>query len=370
MQLFLVVIRRGVFHLRADLANATFDFGSLTAAFDDRGVVLVDGDLLGAPEILNLHVLQLDAEVFGDGLAAGQGRDIFEHRLATIAEAGSLNRGALQGAAQLVDHQRRQRFAFDVFRDDHQGLAHLGNLLEQGEKILHRGDFLFVDQDAHIFQGAFHALRVGDKVRREVAAVELHAFDHFQRGFHGLGFFHGDHAILADLLHRFGNDAADLLVVIGADGADLGDHVALDVFVLLLHFFNRDGNGLFDAALEGGRGSAGRNGLHAFLEDSLSQHGGGGGAVARDVRRLGGNFTNHLRAHVLERVLQFDFFRYGDAVFGDDRRAELLFDYGVAALGTQRDLDGISQLIDAAQDRLAGILTSYDLLCHDLLSPR
>ena len=120
----------------------------LPRAFDDRGVVLVDGDFLGAAEVLELHVLELDAEVFGDGLAAGQDGDVFEHGLAAIAKARSLDGGALQRAAQLVDHQGRQRFAFNILGDDQQGLAHLGDLLEQGKQVLHRADFLFVDQDA------------------------------------------------------------------------------------------------------------------------------------------------------------------------------------------------------------------------------
>ena len=157
----------------------------LPRAFDDGGVVLVDGDLLGPAEVFDLHVLELDAEVFGDGLAAGQGGDVFEHGLAAIAEAGSLDGGALQRAAQLVHHQGRQRFALDVLGDDQQRLADLGNLLEQGKQVLHRADLLFVDQDADIFEHALHALGIGDEVGREVAAVELHAFDHFERGFHG-----------------------------------------------------------------------------------------------------------------------------------------------------------------------------------------
>ncbi len=39
----------------------------------------------------------------------------------------------------------------------------------------------------------------------------------------------------------------------------------------------------------------------------LRQHGGGGGAVAGVVVGLGSDFLHHLRAHVLERVSQFDF---------------------------------------------------------------
>ena len=80
-----------------------------------------------------------------------------------------------------------------------------------------------------------------------------------------------------------------------------------------------DGHGLVDAALQGHRVRAGGDGLHAFAEDRLGENGGGGGAVAGDVAGLAGDFRHHLRAHVLERVLQFDFLGDGDAVLGDGR---------------------------------------------------
>ena len=142
----------------------------------------------------------------------------------------------------------------------------------------------------------------------------------------------------------------------------------LTSLVQLLDFLDGGFNGAFDAALEAGRAGAGRNGLDAFAEDGLRQHGGGGGAVAGHVGSLRRDFADHLRAHVLERVLQFDFLGHGHAVLGDDRRAELLFDHRVAALGAERDLHGVRESIDAAQDRLAGILTSHDLLCHSCSS--
>ena len=138
----------------------------------------------------------------------------------------------------------------------------------------------------------------------------------------------------------------------------------LTSLVELLDFFDGHFDGLLDAALEGHRAGAGRDRLHAFAEDGLGQHGGGGGAVAGHVGGLGSDFADHLRAHVLERILQLDFLGDGHAVLGDDRRAELLFDHRVAALGAERDLHGVGQAVDAAQDRLAGILTSHDLLCH------
>src|ERR1035438_59035 len=98
------------------------------------------------------NVLELNAEIFSDGLAAGQDSDILQHRLAAIAEARSLDGRDLQRATQFVYDQRCQRFAFHVFRDDEQRLAALGNLLQQREQVLHRADLLFVDQDVGVLE--------------------------------------------------------------------------------------------------------------------------------------------------------------------------------------------------------------------------
>ena len=53
--------------------------------------VLVDLDLLGPAQLLELEVLELEAEVFADERAAGQDGDVAEHGLAAIAEAGRLD---------------------------------------------------------------------------------------------------------------------------------------------------------------------------------------------------------------------------------------------------------------------------------------
>jgi len=59
---------------------------------------------------------------------------------------------------------------------------------------------------------------------------------------------------------------------------------------------------------------------------------------------------------------EFDFFCHRHAVLGDDRRAELLFDHRVATLGAKGDLYCVGEGIHATQNRLAGILTCYNLL--------
>src|SRR5690606_12844076 len=60
-------------------------------------------------------------------------------------------------------------------------------------------------------------------------------------------------------------------------------------------------------------------------------------------------------------VLKLDLFGHGDAVLGDARRAEGFLQHDVAALGTERDLDGIGENIHAAQQALAGVLGELDV---------
>ena len=132
----------------------------------------------------------------------------------------------------------------------------------------------------------------------------------------------------------------------------------------LLDFFGDDLDGLLDAALELHRVGAGHDVLGAFAVDRLRQHRRRRRAVTGRVRRLARDLAHHLRAHVLERVLQVDFLGHGHAVLGDRGRAELLVEDDVAALGAERDLHGVCQLIDAAKDRLARLLAVDDLLRH------
>ena len=128
-----------------------------------------------------------------------------------------------------------------------------------------------------------------------------------------------------------------------------------------------DLDGLLDAALELHRVGAGGDVLDALAEDRLRQHGRGGRAVAGHVGRLARDLAHHLRAHVLERVLELDLLGDRHAVLGDGGGAELLVEDDVAALRAERDLHRVGQLVDAAQDRLARLFAVDNLFCHGLL---
>jgi hypothetical protein len=54
-----------------------------------------------------------------------------------------------------------------------------------------------VDEDVRILEDGLHPLRVGHEVGREVAAVELHALDHLERGLQALGLLDRDDALFS-----------------------------------------------------------------------------------------------------------------------------------------------------------------------------
>ena len=307
-----------------------------------------------------------------DELAAGEDRDVLKHRLAAIAEARSLHRRDLEAAAQLVDDERRDRLALDVLRDDEQRLARLHHRFEQRQHRLQAGQLLLVQEDVNILELGDHLFGVGDEVRRDVAAIELHALDDLNLGVEALRLFHRDDALVADLLHRVGDHLADLLVAVGRDRTDLR-HLGrrADLLGAFFDVLDDGGDSDVDAAPEIHGVHAGGNRLRAFAHDGCREHGRRRGAVTGIVVGLLGDFTHHLRAHVFELVLELDLLGDGDAVLGDARRPERFVDHDIAALGAERDLHRVGESLDAAQHsiaRVAGETYVFGSHCNSLLT--
>ena len=122
---------------------------------------------------------------------------------------GALTAQMLSTPRSLLTTSAVERFAFDVFGDDQQRLARLADLLQDRHQLAEVADLLFVDQDQRVFEHAVHLGRTVDEVGRDVALVELHAFDELERGLGRLAFFDRDHAVFADLLHGVGQQVAD-----------------------------------------------------------------------------------------------------------------------------------------------------------------
>ena len=335
LELFAVVVRVGGVDLLSDLTDPGLDVLGRPRAFDDGAGVGADFDLLGLAELLDRELVQLDPDVLHDGLGAGENSDILEHRLASVAIARRFDRRHLKHTAQLVDHQRAQRFARHILSDDEQRLLGVHHLFEEGHELGHRVDLLLENEDQRLLQLDGHLVGVGDEVRAEVPTIELHALDDLHIGVETLAFFDGDHAVLADLAERLSHDLADALIVIGRDSSDRGNVVG-----------DRRGHrlDLGDDRLDGFLHAAHQSvGLHARrhppqpgLEECLSEDGGSGGAVAGIVGGLGGRLLDELRPHVLSPVAELDLLGHSHAILGDGGSAPGLVEHGVSPAWAER----------------------------------
>src|ERR1019366_2340468 len=131
LQLLFVVIGRRLLDLPLDLGDASLYVGLLAGAADDRSVLLFDHYLLGAAEHVQSNLVEFDAEILADRLSAGEDRNVFEHRVAAIAEAWCFHRRNLEAAAQLVDDERGQSLALNILGDNDERLRGLHDRFEQ-----------------------------------------------------------------------------------------------------------------------------------------------------------------------------------------------------------------------------------------------
>src|SRR4051794_13241810 len=365
LQLLAVVVGVALLDLGTDLVDPPLDLVAVAGALDDRGLVLGDHDLAGLAEELDAGALELEADLLGDDLATGQDRDVLQHGLATVTEAGGLDGHGLEGAADLVDDQRGQRLAVDVLGQDQQRLAGLHDLLQDRQQVLDVRDLLVGDQDVRLVEDGLHALCVGDEVRRDVALVEAHALGQLEVETEGVALLDGDDTFLADLVHGLGDDLADHGVSRGDRGRRSDLLLGLDVLGHVQQLL-RDGlYGLLDAPLQAHRVGTRGDVAQTLAHHRLCQDGRGGGAVTRDVVGLLGNFLDELGTDLLVRVLELDLLGDGDTIVGDRGGSPLLLEDDVAALGAERHLDGVRERVHATLKAPSGFLIESNQLRHN-----
>ena len=90
-----------------------------------------------------------------------------------------------------------------------------------GQQIGHRRDLLLEDQDQRLVEDGPHLLGLGDEIRREIAAIEPHAFHQIDRGLGALGFLDRGGPLDADPLDGVSHLRANRRVVVGGHGGDL-----------------------------------------------------------------------------------------------------------------------------------------------------
>jgi hypothetical protein len=118
------------------LPDARLDLLLVAGAVDNRRVLAFDPHAPRAAQHVETHLVERDAELLRDDLAAGHDRYILEHRLAAIAETGCLDRRDPEPAAQAIDHQSGEHLALHVLGNDDERATRLHDLFEKRQQGL------------------------------------------------------------------------------------------------------------------------------------------------------------------------------------------------------------------------------------------
>ena len=114
---------------------------------------------------------QLDAEVFGDGFAAGQDCDVLQHGLATIAKARGLDGATFSVPRSLFTTRVASASPSTSSAMITSGRPLLAIFRAKGSRSLRLTETSFVDEDVGVLENGFHRSGLVTKDGREVAAV-------------------------------------------------------------------------------------------------------------------------------------------------------------------------------------------------------
>ena len=336
---------------------------------NDGGIILADNNLVARTQHLDGCLLQLQTCIFADYQTTCQGSDILKHCLTTVAKARSLNSTDLELCTQTVHNQSSQSLTLNILGNYQQRTAALNGRLQDRKEVLQIANLLVIDKDVRILHHTLHLLCIGNKVSREVTAVELHTFYYTNGSLTALSLFNSDNTVLANLLHGISQKFTNLRIVVGAYSSHLLYLLVVVAYLLslLLDVSNNSSSSLVDTTLQIHRVGTGSNVLQTFAYNSLSQYGSCCGSVTCIVTSLAGNTLNQLGTCILEGVCQLHFLSNCYTVLCDLRSTELLLYDNVTSLGTQCNLNGICQTVNALLHLLTSVNIVFNIFSHNFI---
>ena len=175
--------------------------------------------------------------------------------------------------------------------------------------------------------------------------------------------------LLADLVERVSDEVTNRRILRG-DGRNLCDLILASNRAGDLAQTIVDGNDcLVDAALEVHRGAASGDNLETLAHHRLGKNRGGGRSVTGNIVGLGCDLLGELSAEVFVRVFKLYLTGDGHTIVGDGGCAPLLVDDDVAALRTERHLDGVSERVYATLEAAPCLLVELQDFGHGVCVP-
>jgi len=130
LEFFAIVIAGRLFDLNTDLFDAGLNALCVACAIDQGGILFADFNALCTAEFREGGFFKGHAGLFRDYGAACEDGHIFEHCFAAITKAWCFYCNCFQNATHVVDDQCCKCLAFNIFRNNQEGAASLGDLLE------------------------------------------------------------------------------------------------------------------------------------------------------------------------------------------------------------------------------------------------
>ena len=346
LQFFLIVIRVRFFQLPANLANTFFHVRLSFPTCDNCGGVFIDRHFAGSSQHVQIDSVQRQTHFFGNHLTSREHGNVLQHLLAAIAKSRCFDRCCIEDPPSFIHHQGCQGLPFQIFSDNQQGLTRTGHFLQHWHQVLDGANFLIDDQQACILELCHHCFIVGNEVRRDVTAIELHPLDHFQFRGQGLGLFYRDHPVFGDLVHGLGDHLPYFRIVASRDRRHLGDRPSFYWLRHLLNFLHQMGDCFLNPPAHRHRISPCGHILQPFLDHRLGQHRRRGRAITSDVLSFRCHFPHQLGTGIFQGICQFDLLSNRDAIVNDLGCAKLLLQQHVAPLRSQGNAHGVRQGVD------------------------
>ena len=130
LKLFFIIIGGRFFDLGFDGFDASFDVFLLPMPSTIVVLSLSTLTCFARPSISIVASFEIKANFFRNHCTARKRSNILQHCFSSVAKARSFYRNAVEYAAQLIDYESSESFAFNVFSNNEQLFALLNNLFQ------------------------------------------------------------------------------------------------------------------------------------------------------------------------------------------------------------------------------------------------
>ena len=218
-------------------------------------------------------------------------------------------------------------------------------------------------------QFSFHLFAVSNEVRRDITTIKLHTFYYINCSISTLCFFNSDNTFFTNFSHCISNQFTNNSITVSRNSCYLFNLFVVVTNCLRLRFqvSNNFCYSLVDTSFQIHWISASSYILQTFTNDRLSQHSCSSSTITCNISSFRSYFFHHLRPHVFNWVVQFNFFSYRNTIFSYLWCTEFFFYNHITTFWSQCYFYSVCQCVNAFFHFVSCFDVEENLLCHFLI---